>query len=323
MRKSVKSSLIVLAGSLASYACIAAFDSTPALASRTFVTWTQDINIPGFSGGPGCAKGIAVGPNNAPWVLGCGTTDGFDWQIFQLETVNGTRQWGSNGGAGIALTVDTTSVPWATTVDGHIWLNVTIFGGPSHFIDVTASAITGGFPFGSGRLTGISVLVTPQRETDIWGLGYTTAPDKPVYEAVFSSPSIGNPGPWSPEAGGAGSKIVIFTGTIFGQSYQTPWTMNSSGAVSGWVASDNQFEAISTPAPVLDITDHWILTSISGSPYLYQDVDLSGWLAQAGGTTPNGTNIVQIANSMGSPQVLWGVDTAGHIFTSNTSVGQR
>ena len=84
---------------------------------------------------PGCASAIAVGPNNVPWILGCGTaaqggaSPSGPQGIFYLQNLScgsetclgpPPQQWTSIGQSGVALAVNLNGLPFATDTSGVI-----------------------------------------------------------------------------------------------------------------------------------------------------------------------------------------------------------
>jgi hypothetical protein len=322
MRRTIVPVSRVLGATAAACATLSMLCATPAFAATIFVEWTQDIHLPGFSGSAGCARSIAVGPNNQPWVLGCSGPDGSNLFVYQLEKNGSSASWVTNHGAGVYVAVDSNSVPWLLTNDGEVWLNVTFFNGPPQWSDTSTFYGTTS-QYSTGRLSGIAPLATnAQGDWVLWGLGWPAAANNSIWNASFDITDGGDP--WSQvdaQDGAAAAKIVLFTGTAFGTAYQTPVVMNNAGNVFSYNSSTGGFTQIPA-SPVSDITDHWVIALYEGFPTLFRYEDLGGGWTQFPDslTTPNGTQIVRIAYSNTGPGALWGIDLAGNIYTSNPSV---
>jgi hypothetical protein len=321
MRRTIVSVSRVVGATAAACATLSMVCSTPAFAATIFVEWTQDIHLPGFSGSAGCARSIAVGPNNQPWVLGCSGPDGSNLWIVHLQKNGSSAMWMPPNGAGVYAAVDANSVPWLLTNDGEVWLNVSIFNGTPRWIDTNTFYGTT-LQYSTGRLSGIAPVTNGQSDSVLWGLGWPAAANNSIWNATFDNLDGG--GPWNQvdaQDGAAASKIVLFTGTLFGTAYQTPVVMNNAGNVFSYNSSTGGFTQIPA-SPVSDITDHWVIALYDGVPTLFRYQDLGGWTQFPSGslTTPNGTQIVRIAYSNTGPGALWGIDLAGNIYTSNPSV---
>ena len=111
----------------------AAIAMYPDAARAQSLVWQQDTTLPGYVGGPGCARQIAVGPNDLPWVIGCsgpgdnGTNKSVYYLQFTPCTSNGgdcfggSYSWVYANGAATYISVDVTGEPWLVTSDGHVW----------------------------------------------------------------------------------------------------------------------------------------------------------------------------------------------------------
>jgi hypothetical protein len=323
MRSRIVTGLRVLGASAAAFAAVSMVEPKEAFASFRFLTWTQDNHIPGFSGGPGCAYAIAVGPNNAPWVLGCGGPDGVNDWVFQLKHQGSSVTWVNSNKAGTYVAVGTNSVPWVLTGDGHLSVLVSFFGQGGNFVDETAAYANTGF--GGGRLSGIAPVVTGTSAWTLWGLGYPLSlfSNQSIWNAGFtlnSGPTSGW-GQVDAQDNAAGWKIVDFAGSVFGTSYQTPVVMNNAGGLYSYDSSTGGFDSFQPPGTVNDVTDHWVITYDNNQRKIFQYFDLQGWNEWIGSlNTPNGTQITRIAYSNTGPSALWGIDTQGHIFTTDTTI---
>ena len=306
--------LICLSATMAMY---------PDEARAQSLVWQQDTTLPGYVGGPGCAKQIAVGPNDVPWVIGCsGPGDnGTNKSVYYLqftpctpnggECFGGSYSWVYANGAATYISVDVEGEPWLVTSDGHVW-TLTSYSRPSTggWDNLTTQ---GGYEggqvhwpgFSDGRLSAVVTIVTPQLFTELfgtpnvllapdenepfnfWGFGYPAATNT----AIFSYDASDGATAWihvDGQDGAAAAKIALFSRKSGSGVIQTPWVATSSGLVYSTSGSSGQF--VQMPgANVLDITDHHVLTY----PYVYQ------WSDAPPGSSPPGTwiNIGSILTS--------------------------
>ncbi len=72
----------------------------------------------------GCASAIAVGPNNIPWILGCGDPSKPREVYYLTYTGSGlvhTPMWQSAGLSGLTIAVDLNGFPYVTDTNGQLW----------------------------------------------------------------------------------------------------------------------------------------------------------------------------------------------------------
>jgi hypothetical protein len=313
MRTEVVSTLRVLALSAAVYGAHAVFVPAPAHAT---VTWEQDITLPGYVGGPGCAKQIAVGPNGVPWVIGCGA-NGVDVEVYWLKFTScgsgcfgGTYQWQDTRFAAVQISGGLQNDAFAVTANGHIWVNSSLLPdqqGPGNWIDDTVSVMNPNFQ--AGRLSEVVWDVLPSGHFEMWGLGYPAAPNNSVWQNIDDDNAV-----WThidAQDNFTASKVVIFNGTVFGQVYSEVVAINTSGNVFVFNPSTGRFGQIAGGS-VTDITDHFCLAG--GDVWEYADL-ANTWSVVGSTTTSKGTTIQQItAAPTGTNRPMWGIDGSGQIF---------
>jgi hypothetical protein len=126
MVRTKASAALAIGTSIGVYAAISILH--PAHAHAQSIIWAQDSILPGLQGHPGCAKKMAVGPINVPWVLGRTSPDGGKnfhlYHVQYLAPCSGCfpeYQWTDTRAAGVQLYVDAGSFLWLLTSDGHVW----------------------------------------------------------------------------------------------------------------------------------------------------------------------------------------------------------
>ena len=319
----------------------------PCTAFAQNMEWLQDSTLPGFVGGPGCARQIAVGPNNVPWVLGCNSDSSGNQYIYYLkftpcsgECFGGSYVWTYAGGAATELSVDAAGSVWAVTADGQIWTdNVTL--PPSIAVpDGTWSSISssenfGGAPvpgFGPGRLKGVVAMIffddfelvdTTQQFFSgrapilVWGLGY----DAPTNKRIFAFNADLGATAWAQvdaQDGAVATKIALFnTDSAATGLTQTPWVINSAGNIYSY--SDDLSRFVPMPGGgALDITDHFVVAY----PYIFQWNGAGAWMNAGTELSSKGTLVLHVAYASSmivqgrtyGPSMLWGLDSLGNIF---------
>jgi hypothetical protein len=168
------------------------------------------------------------------------------------------------------------------------------------------------YTYAAGRLTGV---VADDLNARFWGLGVSSSANNLVFEYDIK-PGFPTWTQVDTQDNYTASKIVLFTGNIFGQSYQTPVIYNG-GQIAFYNSSTGRFVPQQT-LPLFDVTDHFVVALQNNRTEIYQYGDLTGWSDYGSGLTPNGTWIIHIAASNQNPSQLWGLDTNGHIFYGNT-----
>lgn len=317
MRSSLRTA-VSLGASVVVYLAISTLGSTSSHAACSPCgEFQQDTTLPGIAHA-GCATQIAVGPNNVPWVLGCsGPGDGNAW-LYKLSC-SGTCKWQQqftpNGTsvAGVSITIDSSNIPWMTSADGHIWAPLA-FNGTEVVEDSTTIP---GIPssFSSGRASQIV-------ENGISGALFALGDDLPNHPnvTVFEAQGFSNWNQIGASQGAAGLKLAMFTGNVFGQSYQTLTLTNTQGSFWMYDPSSDSFSQ-QNGGGIVDLTDHFCVAPSAGAYNLYSWSTLGGvWQNQGVTVTPRGTYVDKIAFANAfqnvGPSQLWGIDTSGNIFYS-------
>jgi hypothetical protein len=321
----------------------------------------------------GCATSISVGPNNVPWVIGCGSAA--DEGIFYLDTQPGNTFnnyfWHQVTGSAKQVSLNRDGVPFVLDSKGNVyaalthspynqysnifqWKNIT--STPQTCISRIAAGENNSFSLvgltpaetGSGDIELLSLTDNFQNEF-IYGLG-CTALDQYSDRSILSwnwsltdGPVATNeiwnasPGWLQIDSGSSAAQIALFNGSG-STNPQVPWVLTGAGGVFA-------FDGLHFHQPpaevtleqsgwfVLSLTDHYIdavnlLNDVVGI-FQWSDQQQS-WTPYISGTTPQNTEIVEIAasqpiqtagNGTFGPSQLWGLDHNGHIFYASESGG--
>src|SRR5580700_9129982 len=109
-------------------AAIAALAGLLAESSTANAQTASPIPTTGYSWyqvSPGCASAIAVGPNNIPWILGCGNPSEVRPVYYLSQSCTGSFfcpvTWQYAGMNAMTLTVNLNGVPFVTDANGTVW----------------------------------------------------------------------------------------------------------------------------------------------------------------------------------------------------------
>jgi hypothetical protein len=316
--RGIAASSTVFATTISTYVAISM--AVPA-AAHASTQWLQDNTLPGYSGGPGCATYIAVGPNNQPTIAGCSNSVANQVAYYLNYTscgkncFGGTYQWQEmfNSTAGallpdvVRVEVDQWNTVYAIRGDGHVWGQPVDPGANVYLTDLTDWYV-------GKQLVDIAVDWTG----GYWGLGYPGSGNAaPVYNSPETGPFSPN-GPWSQvdaQDNFVGQKIVMWQTN----TYSVPVVFDNF-QIAYYDPNSGRFLPMPT-AQLLDVTDHFVVALGNGFTEIFQYSDSAGtWVDFGSGLTSNGTWIVRIAASNAGPSQLWGFDTSGSIFYNSTAV---
>jgi hypothetical protein len=299
----------------------------------------------------GCATGIAVGPNNVPYVTGCGPgPNNYIYYLAQqtnCSSLSCPQTWHYTNGAGIQVFVNLDGDPWALTSNGATyWVSDKTTNGTEVPADQWSEMTPS--PYAGGCLSSLAVplyggtpyqdLVTGAAESSpatllaLWGIGCgTPGVDNAIWELPiqynFVTRSTSGSTTWQQvdaQDNAAAVQITFFNDPS--NNDQVPWVLTAEGTVYSYARG--AFHQNPAPPGVYAITDHFVLAPVSNnqpSGALHwngstQTFDSTPW---ADPVAPSGYSIAQIAYSgpingtaKGTigPSFLWGIDTAGNIY---------